>query len=51
MTLLRRLQVPHNPEELPPTYLINHDVKPIERERRSWSKLIFGIEASVADTP
>ncbi|KAI1615499.1 permease for cytosine/purines, uracil, thiamine, allantoin-domain-containing protein [Exophiala viscosa] len=41
MTLLRRLQVPHNPEELPPTYLINHDVKPIERERRSWTWLIF----------
>lgn len=38
MTLLRRLQVPHNHDELPPTYLINHDIKPIEKERRSWGK-------------
>jgi hypothetical protein len=37
-TLLEKLQVPHEAEELPPTALISRDVKPIEPERRTWSK-------------
>jgi hypothetical protein len=28
--------VPYPEHELPPTYLINHDIKPIEPERRKW---------------
>ncbi|KAJ9607392.1 hypothetical protein H2200_008465 [Cladophialophora chaetospira] len=36
-TVLKRLQVPHDAEELPPTALISRDVKPIEPERRTWN--------------
>lgn len=32
----RNLEVPYPEHELPPTYLINHDIKPIEHERRKW---------------
>lgn len=38
MNLLPKLQVPHDPEERPPTILISRDVKPIEQQRRTWSK-------------
>lgn len=34
--LIRRLEVPHPANEARPTALTSHDVKPIEKERRSW---------------
>jgi hypothetical protein len=37
--LLKRLEVPHPDNEDPPTALISHDVKPIEKKRRVWGEL------------
>jgi hypothetical protein len=36
--LLKRIEVPHPLNEKPPTFLLNHDIKPIEKERRVWGK-------------
>ncbi|KAH6682691.1 allantoin permease [Halenospora varia] len=37
--VVKKLEVPHNDEELPPKFLVSHDVKPIERGRRTWADL------------
>lgn len=37
---LRKLEVPHPPNEPRPTALLSHDVKPIEKDRRVWGKSI-----------
>ncbi|KAF3480768.1 uncharacterized protein GIQ15_06115 [Arthroderma uncinatum] len=34
--LLQRLEVPHPPGQPRPTWLLNNDIKPIEKARRTW---------------
>ncbi|KAK2863707.1 hypothetical protein FQN49_004070 [Arthroderma sp. PD_2] len=34
---LQRLEVPHPPGQPRPTWLLNNDIKPIEKARRTWS--------------
>ncbi|EGE07236.1 NCS1 nucleoside transporter [Trichophyton equinum CBS 127.97] len=38
-SLLQRLEVPHPPGQPRPTWLLNNDIKPIERARRTWTIL------------
>ncbi|DAA72508.1 TPA_exp: Uncharacterized protein A8136_6437 [Trichophyton benhamiae CBS 112371] len=36
-SFLQRLEVPHPPGQPRPTWLLNNDIKPIEKARRTWS--------------
>lgn len=35
-SILRKLEVPHPSNEVAPTFLLNHDIRPIEGRRRTW---------------
>ena len=48
-SLLQRLEVPHPPHEPRPTALLSHDVKPIEKGRRVWSKLNALLQLNLAN--
>ena len=37
-TFLQKLEVPYPPDEAPPTALVSHDVRPIEKARRVWGQ-------------